>query len=184
MIIVEGPDGAGKSTLVEQLREWYPSMMLAPRASSSGPEGGPVPDLYEWTHRDVHSWPNRPLSIYDRHPLISEYIYGPVIRGTIDPRFHGTGLHRYMSRRALLVLCLPPLNVVRRSVSAERDMAGVAAHIDTIWTLYASLRATWPDPLSVVRYDYTDTMLDSTMAGVVHRINLHRNDWEREDHGN
>lgn len=155
MIILEGPDGGGKTTLLKQLREQYPSIPVHARASSSGPDGGPVSDLYDWAHRDMYSWPKQQLQFYDRHPLVSEYIYGPIIRGTIDKRFHNTPLRRILMRRALTVLCLPPLDAVRASVSASRDMTGVHTHIDAIWTLYASLRAIWPTSVSLALYDYT-----------------------------
>lgn len=177
MIILEGPDGGGKTTLLESLIDKFPSIMRHERAS----EGvkGPVADLYEWAHRDVHGWHSQTLSFYDRHPLISEYIYGPTIRGTIDARFHGTPLRRTLARRALVIVCLPPLDAVRRAVSAERDMAGVHTHIDTIWTLYASLRAQWPVSPRLLFYDYTERRLRSDDLSTVHAaIHHHRATWE------
>lgn len=179
MIIVEGPDGAGKTTLIKQLMAQYPSIPMHDRASSSGREGGPIPNLYEWAHADVHSWSDTPLSFYDRHPLISEYIYGPVIRGSVDPRFHGTSLRRHLARRALVIVCLPPLSVVSASLSDERDMPGVTTHIRTIWTLYASLRATWPVASSIVFYDWTHSKLGAAdLSNVFAAIAHHRNTWE------
>lgn len=172
MIILEGPDGGGKSTLMDELLTHYTRLSQAPRASSSGPDGGPVADLYEWAHADVHSWRDKPVQLYDRHPLVSEYIYGPVIRGTVDPRFHTTHLRRRVQHRALLVLCLPPLEAVRSSVSAERDMAGVHTHIDTIWHLYASLRASWP-AVNFVHYDFTD----QKPVDIFPDLNSHLNHW-------
>lgn len=176
MIVVEGPDGAGKTTLLEKLRDQYPSIPLHERASDG--VKGPVPDIYEWAHRDVHSWARQPLSFYDRHPLISEYIYGPLIRNTIDARFHTTPLRLTLARRALVIVCLPPLAVVRRSVSDERDMPGVTARIDAIWTLYASLRAMWPVATGLHYYDWTGTRVPSRstpLDGLFAAINAHRN---------
>lgn len=155
MIIVEGPDGGGKTTLLRNLMQQFPSIPLHERASRSGSEGGPVDHLYDWAHTDVMSWNAQPLSFYDRHPLISEYIYGPVIRQSIDAKFLDTNLRRLLMRRALVIVCLPPLDAVRRSVSAERDMPGVRTHIDTIWELYASLGAYAPTSFSIRYYDYT-----------------------------
>ncbi len=174
MIVLEGPDGGGKTTLLEQLCEEFPDLVVHPRASSSGPTGGPVADLYGWAREDVNSWFDRPLGFYDRHPLVSEYIYGPVCRGRIDPQFHATSLRRDFARRALLVVCLPPLEAVRASVSDDRDMPGVVTGIDAIWTLYASLRACWPVSTGIVHYDWTEP---DAVVPVVHRIATHRERW-------
>lgn len=188
MIILEGPDGGGKTTLLNQLVESFPGIAVHPRASTSGPEGGPLkdPDLYTWAHNDVWSWAEQPLSFYDRHPLISEYVYGPSIRGTMDPRFHTTPLRRRLAQRALVIVCLPPLEVVRRSVSAERDMPGVSTHIDIIWHLYASLRATWPVSSGLVLYDWTQTCLptrNTTLEALRVLIHHHRIEWQELHNG-
>lgn len=156
MIILEGPDGGGKTTLLKELLNLFPEIPVHERASRSGPDGGPVEDLYEWAERDVTSWPKKGVHFYDRHPLVSEYIYGPVIRERMDPRFHTTGLRRRVAHRALTIVCLPPLGAVSASVSAERDMPGVHTRIATIWELYASLTATWSNGATMRRYDYTE----------------------------
>ena len=174
MIVIEGPDGAGKTTLLKQLAEHYPISLTVHERASEGVKG-PVDDLYQWAHDDLYSWPIQSLSLYDRHPLVSEYIYGPVIRGSIDMRFHGTHLRRLYARRALTIVCLPPLDAVRRAVSDERDMPGVTTHIDTIWTLYASLRATWPCATGLLYYDWTTS---SDLSSVQAHINHHIKNWE------
>lgn len=173
MIIVEGPDGGGKTTLIKQILNQYPSLKRAPRASEG--VAGPVSDLFDWTSRDVNSWDIRPLSVYDRHPVISEYIYGPIIRESLDERFHTSGLRRRVSRTALVIVCLPPLEVVRASVSDERDMPGVATHIDAIWHLYASLRACWPGWSGLLFHDYTRAGGD--LSQIFAYINHHREHW-------
>lgn len=172
MIIVEGPDGGGKSTLVEDILSHFPKLARHPRASEG--VDGPVPNLYEWAHDDVHSWPSQPLSVYDRHPLVSEYIYGPICREGMDKRFHTTPLRRQLARRALVIVCLPPLGAVRASVSASRDMPGVTTHIDAIWHSYASLRATWPVSTGLLYYDYT---VRPDMTQVLAHIHHHIASW-------
>lgn len=178
VILIEGPDGSGKTTLLKRLADFYPSIAIHARASEG--VNGPVKDLYEWAHDDVWSWGQQPLSFYDRHPLISEYIYGPIIRGTMDARFHTTPLVRRVAHRALVIVCLPPLGVVRRSVSASRDMPGVTTHIDAIWHLYASLRATWPSSTGLLYYDWTASRAPSRhndISDIHAAINSHRADW-------
>jgi hypothetical protein len=176
VIVLEGPDGGGKTTLLRQLVSMYPNIPVHSRASSSGVAGGPVANLYEWAVLDVQSWRRKPLHFYDRHPFVSEYVYGPTCRGIMDDRFHTTRLRRSFARDALLIVCLPPLEAVRASVSAERDMVGVSTHIDAIWHLYASLRATWTHPAGLLFYDYTR----DTIHRLVPHINAHVTRWKRD----
>jgi len=172
MIIIEGPDGAGKTTLLNELAAHYTSIPVHERASDG--VNGPVKNLYRWAERDVGNWTEEPVHFYDRHPFISEYIYGPVVRGTMDPQFHTTHLRRYVARRALTIVCLPPLDIVKLAVSDERDMAGVTTHIDTIWHLYASLPASWASSAGIVVYDWTR----HNAADHIHpHINSHRTHW-------
>lgn len=150
MIILEGPDGAGKSTLIQRLSEDL-DLPVAKRACTS--TGGPVDNLGHWAAGDVMGWGKFPISLYDRHPFISEYIYGPVIRGHIDPtmeRLHPSYRWRFMAE-SLVVLCMPPLDVVKANLAAEQQMDGVTNHIELIYALYAAYGSMAP----VIRYDYT-----------------------------
>lgn len=161
-IIIEGPDGAGKTTLISHLRETF-GLEQAPRFSTS--LGGPVDDLIRRTWDDVLSWHQRTGAvIYDRHPLISELIYGPLVRGDVAAGFSGTTARYLMQRlyrEALIVLCLPPQDVVRANVhkDGEAQMPGVVQQIDTIWSLYRNLAVQWPTP-RLVQYDYTQEQDD------------------------
>lgn len=153
MIIVEGPDGAGKSTLVGQLAEEF-NLPVHERASHG--RDGPVSNLFEWAQNDVVSMPYQPLSIYDRHPLISEYVYGPICRATLPPGFatpNAQLLLRMMAPRVLVVMCKAPQERLRASVSDDRDMPGVTEHIERIASAYDGLRVFWPG--QCISYDYT-----------------------------
>lgn len=173
MIIVEGPDGGGKTTLIERILAQYPRTLQLHARASEG-VSGPVPDLYEWALKDLNTWGQQPLSVYDRHPLISEYIYGPIVRGVMDPRFHTTSLRRHLARRALVIVCLPSLGAVRASVSDDRDMPGVRTHIDAIWTSYASLGACWPVATGLLYHNYERA---KDLSQVFAHINYHEAHW-------
>lgn len=180
MIILEGPDGGGKSILAGQLLDAFPNLEMRARSipDKDGPRDGP--ELFDWAEADVRSWWSARLGIYDRHPLVSEYIYGPIVRGCIrDPRFLTTGLRRRLVANTLLVVCLPHLSVVRASVSDDRDMPGVAAHIDALWHAYASLRATWDRPEGLLIYDYTTMLPDRLFPHI--RSYCYR--WDLVHHG-
>ena len=69
MIIVEGPDGAGKTTLIRQLQERWPDLAVAPRVVSKDAEA--MVDLQEWVNINLSDGPQ--YKIFDRHRLISEF---------------------------------------------------------------------------------------------------------------
>jgi hypothetical protein len=160
VIIVEGPDGGGKSSLVSKLMVEF-GLPLHERASE-GAAGVIVPDLYEWAHRDVVSMPHQPLQIYDRHPLISEYVYGPICRAALPPGFATPNAHvlvRMMAPLVLVVVCRPPNERLRASVSDQRDMPGVVEHVERIASAYDALRIFWPG--RTIGYDYTTDQSDT-----------------------
>ena len=151
-IIIEGPDGAGKTTLLSELHHQFPQMEQHPRFCTS--KGGPVENLSEAVFRDTTGHPTH--LIYDRHPIISEYVYRLAIDNYIPQAFLHDAMGRVRNRIAnnsLTIFCLPPLCVVKDNVSEEFDMPGVAANITKIYELYQMHRLMWPGR-SIV-FDYT-----------------------------
>lgn len=134
-IIVEGPDGSGKSTLVKRLSTQL-GCPIGPRACTS--QGGPVKQLGYWVQEDLLSWDDKGTQVYDRYPFVSEYIYGPLIRGSINPTLANlsTDYFHYYKQNTIEVVCLPPLDIVRANVGQEEQMEGVVDQIDTLYSLY------------------------------------------------
>lgn len=155
VIIVEGPDGAGKSSLVKRLHE-DTRLPIHVRASTS--LGGPVANLWEWVVQDVTSWDRQSLSLYDRHPLVSEYIYGPICRGALPQGFMGhssRNIFQQFQKQALVIFCMPPLELVLENVTNENlpQMEGVEHNISALYYSYAGTRSNWGG--WAVDYDYT-----------------------------
>ena len=75
MIVVEGPDNSGKSTLISKLTQKL-GLTLLDRPH------GPPKDASELRKRikDLEPQYNNKKAIIDRHPIIGESIYGPVLR--------------------------------------------------------------------------------------------------------
>lgn len=172
MIIVEGPDGAGKSTLRERIQEDF-NIELGPRASHS--TNGPVPNLTKWVDHDLMEWGSSPLKIYDRYPLISEPIYGTIVRGEVDDKFTSSWLRNrinLMRSMSLVIWCLPPLDVVRNNVHDPLDpqMNGVQANIDAIWMLYSMHASMWTGPGMTYDYNHPNQEpRDTQLANLIRR---------------
>lgn len=156
MIILEGPDGSGKSTLQKSLLE--AGFEAGPRAVTS--EGGVIDreNLVQWVWEDLMTWrsPDQQLRVYDRHPLVSEYIYGPIVRGDVAPGMlspFAREMGHWFVRNALVIFCLPPLETVQVEVQKEAQMEGVVENIDDIYMSYQLIMLTWGGQYTI--YDWT-----------------------------
>lgn len=155
VIVVEGPDGSGKSTLVDMLLDEFPKLQRAPRASESAT--GPVADLARWVDEDL----TRDVAglVYDRHPLVSEPIYGSVVRHNLRPGFDSphqlqARWVRWLRRDPLLVVCLPDVETVQANVAqSDVQMPNVRETTAMVHGLYVNALATFPGRKE--RWDYT-----------------------------
>lgn len=159
MIIVEGPDGAGKTTLIEYLSKTTGTPQ-APRAVSSDA----VAQL------DIRSYVETQLSqgfrnlLFDRFALISGPIYGAQT-GMAHPNEVFADLdwvidmeRQFLLSRALVVYCLPPLEEVKYNLGKDRASQAVVGSYHNLEVIYWSYRAR--AALDVARgvgevYDYT-----------------------------
>lgn len=170
-IIVEGCDGTGKTNLVNRILTRYPQMTMHERASSS--KGGPVAALDEWTERDVRTMGSQPMSVYDRHPVISEPIYGAICRGGVPGQFNYSDwlrcMTQAMSEFTIVIWCMPPWPNVRDNIFNTRDnqMPGVTLHARRIYDTYDRVSRAWPG--SCLRHDYTK---DPESTGIIAYLSL------------
>lgn len=172
MIIVEGPDGAGKTNLIRRLENVL-GLGVEPRVVSKDAEA--MGDLKTWVEKDLASWPR--AALYDRHRLISEPIYGPVLRPKPHPGFEDLDWLTQMQldfrvRGPLVIYCLPPLEVVRANVMTGNDNVVVQNHIDTIYWLYFMQASR--DHTSMV-WDYT-SRLPTLLSTITHAAYLRMQD--------
>lgn len=155
-IIVEGPDGGGKTRLIEALMYRYPRLIRGSKASTS--LRGPVKNLAAWVKKEftVMDGVGDPM-VYDRHPVISEPIYGPIARGQAQPGFSPSpwlsSVRLNMYARTFVIWCIPPLEQCRKAVADDRDMPGVSENIDALHAAYVHEAKVWGGPS--IRYDLT-----------------------------
>lgn len=181
-VVVEGMDGTGKSTLIQTIMEKCrskfftgvsnPYFDLHPRASSS--VDGPVASLDHWVEKDVALMPYfTGPNIYDRHPLISEPIYGPVTRGKVPGKFNDPGWIRYFRNRlvhqgTVIIFCDPGWEVIQSNLdkSADAQMPGVIEKSSVLYDYYCDASLAWPG--LQMRYDYTKTDIGTVLRNLRH----------------
>lgn len=166
-IIAEGPDGGGKSTLVKRLVDTG-LLVEYPRAVDS--VGGPPPDLDKWVSDTGRAMMTAPPSVFDRHALISEPIYGPICRGGMPGMFNNPQWrqrHTFdLMRQCLIIWCLPPYATVQTNVLKDTDiqMDGVVTQLPRIYNAYRSMSSQWGGASMFCNYERGE----DHMAHVIH----------------
>ncbi len=163
LTIVEGPDGAGKTSLIDTLWARRAQVM------HHGPYNG---------HRDTYSRYLKPMImrrlgahlVYDRS-WISEPIYGEVYRNGVSriDGAHRRFLERLaLSHRAVLVLALPPLArcIAAWSERLEDEYLKSSEALSRVYELYATATYTLP----LVRYDYTAELPPAMISQMIESI--------------
>lgn len=137
MIIVEGPDGAGKTTLISQLAQEF-DLPIAPRVVSK--QTNDLTDLQQWVDKNLQE--GFQYRLFDRHRLISEFCYGPTLRPVQRPGFtdlmwvHHSLRRLYREVRPVIIYCLPSLEVIKANLENDPDNEVVRDHIEQIYAAY------------------------------------------------
>lgn len=163
MIIVEGPDGAGKTTLCKWICKKY-KLTMGSRSTKDRDK------IYKTTRRD--SWSalclellclDRPL-VWDRIGPYSDPIYSaagiPTKRGCSFTDSEIEIFDVVVQHVGLMIVCLPPLEVVVANVHKERQIEGLQTTpglVNQIYDAYIPLADLYPT------YDYTNPTNLSSM---------------------
>lgn len=168
MLIVEGPDGAGKTTLIRRLSMDL-KIPIAPRVVGSDTQ--PLVDLAQWVEDNTSKGFQRTL--FDRHRLISESIYGPATRAKQDPKFSDLGwlqeqMNLFYGCRPLIVYCMPPIEFIRENV-IKADSGNPDAVIGRTSAIYAGYASRWAvdstrERLAVKLYNYRTTRYEEVLG--------------------
>lgn len=160
MIIVEGPDGAGKTTLISQLQQYLGGIPIAPRVVSK--ETRALVDMQRWVDENLEQ--GFQGTLFDRHRLISEPIYGPAMGRTLagfdDVAWLGPRMKRFYQLEPIIIYCLPPKREVWMNIKEDPDNEVVRDHIGSIYDMYvarAAMDYTLSPGLTKV-WDYTRSL--------------------------
>lgn len=142
IIIVEGMDGTGKTTLVLQLAHQF-GVKPKKFVGSLGPSDDYRIVLVNRTRLEITELEETGGTIkrlYDRFPLISEAIYGTILRG----RNCFGGLYyplrsRLLALKTVIIYCRPDRDIVRDNVQQGSQMKGVLEHFGELLDAYDKL---------------------------------------------
>lgn len=163
LLLVDGPDGAGKSTLISQLEELYPGLSTTHHGPYKGATGRELGAFLMSSMRPAFT---NVMTVVDRSWL-SEPIYAEVFRKQ-ESRLDAA-LTRMLERSALtqggvIVLCLPPFERCREAfMSGREEMMSSVDDLRRVYDRYALGPAT---SLPVVKHDYTSESVADLMAKV------------------
>ncbi len=142
MIIVEGPDGAGKTALVQHLASKY-DIPIAPKVVDQDTKPM-IDDLRHWV--DVNVKKGLQWQLFDRHRLISEPIYAATFGRKAQPGFDD--IHWFTARmidftriHPFIVYCLPAFEVVKANLWGDDSNIVVRSFIEPVYNAYVAQAA-------------------------------------------
>jgi len=151
IIILEGPDGAGKSTIAADLGALGYRVVHHACPPSERTESGV---FRHWLHR-VYAHRKRKV-VFDRLHL-SDIIYGPMVRGSTPMTERGLDMleRYYEALDAQVVICLPPWRVALQNWlrSRDRQLVKHVADFNKVYRGYVDML--FRRRRNYVRYDYT-----------------------------
>jgi len=164
MIVVEGPDGSGKSTLVESLRIHSHHYFIILRASRAPTTREDMLRYMSWSKQKP-----LPLDILmDRHPAISEMIYGPLIRqqNRLKDFDSESGREALLKGVTHIIYCRPITPVIEATALKTWQMDGVKEKITDIIQQYDWIMAELLKKFSVFHYDYNKDSVESLIGRI------------------
>ena len=120
IVILEGPDGSGKTTLADNIRNSAETYVHLIRSNSKPPRAADIFLYTQWLDR----FPKGMGLIVDRHPLISEYVYGPILRDKCLHNFSLETIRNFLEDQ-LIVYCRPSFRAVIDNVLKGEHRIGV-----------------------------------------------------------
>lgn len=155
MIIVEGPDGAGKTTLVEHLENLFGER--EPRAVTAGAEKmKPIGQYIDEELTKGFGW-----RLYDRFALISSPMYMCLPNRTfseemLDYQWLKDAYYKFRQIDPVIIMCLPPLDIVLANVAKDESSSVMHEFGEQIYWNYHAFAARDGYNSSMMIYDYTN----------------------------
>jgi predicted HAD superfamily Cof-like phosphohydrolase len=167
IIIVEGPDGAGKTTLINRLQKDLNVITI------KSPRPRDYHDCKDLLARTMLIAENTNI-LCDRIGIISEPIYGPICRGT-HPFPTWDESHEMLALiNPIIIWCQPDVSVCEDNLDSQPQMNGVIEHIDDLCDAYSKFFGGIDASVCVLAYDYKKDLYDDVLAEVRDNLDNHR----------
>jgi hypothetical protein len=178
MLIVEGPDNAGKSTLIGQIKETFNIESIH--------AGGPPKNLRDIETRRAAAFKNCLIGIVqDRNYLISDIVYGSVLRKS--PCYNNFRLLLQMLQlKPLVIYCRPRLEQLLEMKNHEVKAHETQEHVDsvvenqkTIVEHYDELMKIVGMHTTVLTYDYNKGFPEYQIKTIENHLTRKKDFYER-----
>lgn len=164
-IIIEGPDGAGKTTLAEKLCDRLGRQYTRPPEELLSSETGPTAGLPQWWDEQL-AMGDRALAhrVFDRCFYISDPIYQMAQSERellVSFQALASGIMRLWNVEPIIIFCLPDFGITLTNVRQENrpQLRGVSAEVlSKVYNMYWATYALWSNALydNIMSYDYTE----------------------------
>lgn len=177
IIIVEGLDHTGKTTLCHKLLQELQGSYLIHAYK-------PTELMYPVEENVIFLNNHQGLCIHDRHNVFSEFVYGPILRGS-NVMEQGYSFEDWMGKMAnscIVIYCRPSAKIISETINNREEMDGVqdnfgellVAYDDLMWRLMQYNQRTPMDfQVPMMVHDYTvDTEADDVLEFCYKHINF------------
>lgn len=138
MIVVEGLDNTGKTTLVSKVLEEFPELIYRPSIGNKHD----LNVIQEQAHDEAFFWDKLKYTIADRSRLISEFIYNPVLQGrALAFTFHSflEMFGSFLQQENLVILCHRNRLQLGSTFDEREQLSGVRQHLGDLDNQYSAL---------------------------------------------
>lgn len=146
MIIIEGVDNSGKTVLGQKLSEFFNYPLIH--------SPGHCSEMLDWTKKALR---DKEIKFYDRFPIISEAVYGLILRDgdDFDSEEGKKIMGLFWDKKPLVIYCEPPLKIIKRKMGEQ--MKGVKENLELLLLSYEDhMTILRSFGFTVVHYDYID----------------------------
>lgn len=174
LVILEGPDGSGKTTLATRLLKGTGHPLILVKRSGRPANHETLRHQSAWIHSQSETW-NLNV-ICDRHPLISDGIYAKAVRHEESPWTAEQVADVLLDYRddILVIFCRTIEQRMAKAAHVEQQMEGVHNYYHALVNEYDSWMAFFRGAgLRIVNYD---NLVDSDGAAMVDIVRMF---WER-----
>lgn len=153
IFVIEGADGSGKTTLMNSIKADKRQQSFFLACSSRPKSISEIKLECDW----IDALPPDATLFMDRYRIISEMVYGPILRGQslIEHPINWENT----PERYRFIYCRPPYANITENIKVQYQIAGIPEHIDPLVRAYDRLFLNVERYCPVLRYDYTHHLM-------------------------